>query len=194
MHKFFITILTNCLLILKKYFIIPFLIALFILAVYLLICFKLNKGNKSFIDFVKLKMKNILKIFASLFWILFIFQITIFSRIGLYEADPFRSLWDNWLISEMEYQYDITFLYNIIIFMPLAFIISQIRGYKNKKVIVQTTAASFSLSLLIESIQAIFHLGTFQISDLFYNTLGGILGAIILVFVKIYLKNIKNNC
>ncbi len=194
MRKFFITILTNCLLILKKYFIIPFLAALFILAVYLLIRFKLNKSDKNFIDFVKMKIKNSLKIFVSVFWVLFIFQITIFSRIGLYEPDPFRSLWDNWLISEMEYQYDITFLYNIIIFVPLAFIISQIWGYeKNKKAIVQTTAAAFALSLLIESIQAIFHLGTFQISDLFYNTLGGTLGALILVFIKKYIKNKKNS-
>ena len=39
-------------------------------------------------------------------------------------------------------------------------------------------AAAFSLSLCVELMQTIFRLGTFQLADLFYNTLGGGLGGL----------------
>ena len=39
-------------------------------------------------------------------------------------------------------------------------------------------AAAFSLSLCVELMQTVFRLGTFQLADLFYNTLGGGLGGL----------------
>ena len=39
-------------------------------------------------------------------------------------------------------------------------------------------AAAFSLSLCVEFMQTVFRLGTFQLADLFYNTLGGGLGGL----------------
>ena len=38
---------------------------------------------------------------------------------------------------------------------------------------------SFCMSLTIEILQLILRLGTWQISDLFYNTIGGVIGGII---------------
>lgn len=38
--------------------------------------------------------------------------------------------------------------------------------------------AAFSLSLCVELLQTVFRLGTFQLADLFYNTLGGGLGGL----------------
>ena len=46
-------------------------------------------------------------------------------------------------------------------------------------------------SFMIEFTQLLFHLGTFQISDLCYNTLGGVVGGMI-YFVSYKFKNEKN--
>ena len=42
-----------------------------------------------------------------------------------------------------------------------------------------TTKTAFLFSLAIEFLQLFLRLGTFQLSDLFYNTLGGVLGGMI---------------
>ena len=47
------------------------------------------------------------------------------------------------------------------------------------------------VSFMIEFTQLLFHLGTFQISDLTYNTLGGAVGGMI-YFVGYKFKNEKN--
>ena len=48
-----------------------------------------------------------------------------------------------------------------------------------------------TFSFIIEFLQLLFHLGTFQISDLCYNTLGGTIGGVI-YFVGYKFKNEKN--
>ncbi|RHU86420.1 VanZ family protein [Ruminococcus sp. OM08-7] len=54
-----------------------------------------------------------------------------------------------------------------------------------------TTKIVVAFSFIIEFLQLLFHLGTFQISDLCYNTLGGTIGGEI-YFVSYKLKNEKN--
>jgi glycopeptide antibiotics resistance protein len=43
---------------------------------------------------------------------------------------------------------------------------------------------SFSLSLLIEVIQMIFRVGSFDVDDILLNTLGGFLGFMLLRFIR----------
>ena len=50
-----------------------------------------------------------------------------------------------------------------------------------------TTKIVAAFSFIIEFLQLLFHLGTFQISDLCYNTLGGVI-----YFVSYKFKNEKN--
>lgn len=47
------------------------------------------------------------------------------------------------------------------------------------KILYHSTKITFLISLSIEFLQLILRLGTFQLSDLFYNTLGGLLGGFI---------------
>lgn len=54
-----------------------------------------------------------------------------------------------------------------------------------------TTKIVAAFSFIIEFLQLLFHLGTFQISDLCYNTLGGTIGGVI-YFVSYKFKNEKN--
>ena len=59
------------------------------------------------------------------------------------------------------------------------------------KTIWETTKIVATFSFIIEFLQLLFHLGTFQISDLCYNTLGGTIGGVI-YFVGYKFKNEKN--
>ena len=51
------------------------------------------------------------------------------------------------------------------------------------KTVWEATKVVAVFSFLIEFTQLLFHLGTFQISDLTYNTLGGAVGGIIYCFI-----------
>ena len=46
-------------------------------------------------------------------------------------------------------------------------------------------------SFMIEFTQLLFHLGTFQISDLFFNTIGGLAGGIISFLVNAVAERIR---
>ena len=45
-----------------------------------------------------------------------------------------------------------------------------------KKILWQSGKIAFGFSLMIEMLQLLLRLGTFQLSDIFYNTVGGVLG------------------
>lgn len=76
---------------------------------------------------------------------------------------------------------------NIILFIPFMVLLLWAfhrKFFKNVKVkflnsIEKSFVVSLSFSLLIEFTQLFFKLGTFQLSDLVFNTLGGIIGGII---------------
>lgn len=73
---------------------------------------------------------------------------------------------------------------NVILYIPLgcAFILL---GKKTRHVIL----ISMLLSLGIESIQLVLGLGIFEICDIFHNTLGGVLGAVLMNILKKTRKN-----
>lgn len=76
---------------------------------------------------------------------------------------------------------------NLIFFIPFTFFLLQgfkVEKFKNiKKILISGFLTSFS----IEVLQFLTTLGTFQLSDLLYNTLGGLIGSIIYKII-----NIKN--
>lgn len=47
-----------------------------------------------------------------------------------------------------------------------------------KKILWQSGKIAFVFSVSIEMLQLLFRLGTFQLSDIFYNTVGGLLGGL----------------
>lgn len=76
---------------------------------------------------------------------------------------------------------------NLIFFIPYTFFLFQSFSLKKSKDIKNTLILSFLTSLVIEVLQLLTTLGTFQLSDLLYNTLGGVIGYIIYRII-----NIKN--
>ena len=54
----------------------------------------------------------------------------------------------------------------------------------NEKVVWKYTNLGLIFSVSIEVLQLLLCLGTFQVSDIVYNTLGGMLGGIVYITVK----------
>ena len=52
-------------------------------------------------------------------------------------------------------------------------------GNSLKKILWQSGKITFCFSVSIEMLQLLLRLGTFQLSDIFYNTVGGVLGGLV---------------
>ena len=74
---------------------------------------------------------------------------------------------------------------NLVLFIPFTILKMDIFGKrlvnKNKVCgyIIMATVSAFVVSLSIELLQLFLRVGTFQLSDLFFNTLGGFIGGVI---------------
>ena len=67
---------------------------------------------------------------------------------------------------------------NVLIFIPFGFFMQMSSRYRN---FFLTFVYSFGLSLLVETIQLVTKVGSFDVDDIFLNTCGGILGYIAFV-------------
>ena len=75
---------------------------------------------------------------------------------------------------------------NLVLFIPFSIFLLWSRWEKGKRqqiscktVVAKSGSIVFLFSLTIEFAQLFFRLGTFQLSDLFYNTLGGVIGGVL---------------
>ncbi len=79
-------------------------------------------------------------------------------------------------------------LANVVVVVPFGFFLSEFlstsKHFSARRQIGRVTLAAFGLSLYIESLQLIFRLGVFEITDLVLNTLGGAIGASSAVVVR----------
>lgn len=111
---------------------------------------------------------------------------------------PFENIWGGWGYENWKYIYDFRLLYNLLMFAPIFFILYLMyknilkKPIDNKTLVILSVIISLLYSVVIEALQIIFRVGTFQISDLVYNTLGGLIGAIITIqLIKLYKRKKK---
>lgn len=103
-----------------------------------------------------------------------------------YYAEPLDSVMGSWSFMFLG-RPDWQVIGNVLAFIPFGFLLLWAFGSTPTcwKGLRRSAAVSFLSSLFIETCQLIFHLGTFQLSDLIYNTLGGFAGgAAYYVYVK----------
>ncbi len=111
---------------------------------------------------------------------------TLFSR-TFTSQDPLKKIMEGWTVQKNSNgNYDFECVENIILFIPYMFLFfkafySYSRRHKTVDLVVNAFLLSFFSSLIIEIIQLIFKIGTFQIADLTYNTLGGVIGVILFI-------------
>ena len=127
---------------------------------------------------------------ALLLYISVIFNAAVFTRLSQPEQDPFAKVWGGWGITDQTYYYELSSIFNVIIFLPLCtllFLLLKTALQKNpdiKKLTAIGAGTGFLISCMIEGLQIILRAGTFQVSDLFYNTLGAVLGIFVFIALK----------
>lgn len=127
---------------------------------------------------------------ALLLYISVIFNAAVFTRLSQPEQDPFAKVWGGWGITDQTYYYELSSIFNVIIFLPLCtllFLFFKTALQKNpdiKKLTAIGAGTGFLISCMIEGLQIILRAGTFQVSDLFYNTLGAVLGIFVFIALK----------
>ena len=101
--------------------------------------------------------------------------------------DPLNKLFGGWGLYE-DGQFTTECIENFILFVPFSILLlwafqkellDESENIRFGKIVWEATKVVAVFSFLIEFTQLLFHLGTFQISDLTYNTLGGALGGVI---------------
>ena len=123
-----------------------------------------------------------------------VFALSFYTIMILFQTLFNRTLWENpvsdvigvWGIYDKDGKLTTQAIENLALFIPFTVLLlwsfrKQLLGETVKllKVIWQSVAVVFLFSLAIEFLQLFLRLGTFQLSDLFYNTLGGFLGGLV---------------
>lgn len=102
-------------------------------------------------------------------------------------SNPLSNLFDGWWIYEENNGGNVVIvtdcLQNIILFTPFSFLLLWFMNKKFKKESIgeltkKNIKYTMCLTLCIEFLQLFLCVGTFQISDLVYNMLGGIIGSL----------------
>lgn len=117
---------------------------------------------------------------------------TLLCRKAIYK--PLSRIWQDWgIINQGEIKIEPSpFFGNTLMFTLLMILLMMnfTDRFKSKNhIIIKCTGIAFLLSFLIETTQLITCRGTFQISDLVYNTLGGFIGSVI--YIKFIDKKIN---
>lgn len=127
---------------------------------------------------------NFRKIFLLAFYTSMILFRTLLNRTMC--ANPVSNVVGVWGLHDDNGQMTTEVLENLALFIPFAILL--LWSFREKivgktvtlaNVLWQSSKNTFLFSLIIEFLQLLFRLGTFQLSDLFYNTLGGLFGGLI---------------
>lgn len=126
--------------------------------------------------------------FRNIFFLVFYISMILFRTVWLRDMwlNPVSNVLGNWSLWSEDGSVNTEGLENVVLFIPLTGLVLHIFNnwiFKLKQinlvnVVLESIIISFSFSLLLESWQLFFRVGTFQLSDLFFNTLGGVFGGI----------------
>ena len=90
--------------------------------------------------------------------------------------------WGIWETVNGEQKLTTECIKNVIMMLPLSAVVmwsfEEMIGNGWKKILWQSGKIAFGFSLMIEMLQVLLRLGTFQLSDIFYNTVGRVLGGL----------------
>lgn len=127
------------------------------------------------------KLKN--KYFIFLYFA-FVAFMTLFNRKPY--LNPLNNIFGGWNLFFSNGQFNADAVENVILFIPMGSILTFYARSMSIKKWSYVLSRCIMISLGIETIQLFLFLGTFQFADVFYNTLGGIIGEIIyLCFIAV---------
>ena len=145
-----------------------------------------GKGWKSAIVTWYQKFKESV-FFRKLFFLAFVTSLVLFRTLlnRSQWMNPLADImgdWGIWEIVNGEQKLTTECIENVIMMMPFSVVVVWTFGEKIgnswKKILWYGGRTAFGFSVSIEMLQLLFRLGTFQLSDIFYNTFGGVLGGL----------------
>ena len=126
--------------------------------------------------------------FRKLFFLAFVTSMILFRTLlnrNLW-MNPLSDVMGGWGIWETvngEQKLTTECIENVIMMMPFSSVAMWTFGEKIgngwKKILRESGKIAFIFSISIEMLQLLLRLGTFQLSDIFYNTVGGVLGGLL---------------
>lgn len=155
-----------------------------------------GKGWKSAIVTWYQKFKESV-FFRKLFLLAFVTSLILFRTLlnrNLW-MNPLSNIMGGWSIWETvngERQLTTACIENVIMMVPFSTMVMWTFNMRDK-ILWQSGKIAFLFSALIELLQVLLRLGTFQLSDIVYNTVGGIIGGILYyIAIKIRKKTEKS--
>lgn len=140
-----------------------------------------KEGFKKSVGYLFKKLKEE-KIFRSYFEFLFVLSMILFRTVLCRNIwnNPLSNIVGNWGLYDGNGALYTENIENTLLFIPLLYLYIRIKRQREEECkILHSMLAALSFSLLIEMLQLFFKVGTFQLSDLFFNTFGGLIGALI---------------
>lgn len=127
------------------------------------------------------KNENFLKFINTILLSLYLILLLQMTLIGRSHTDPLSAVFTGWLpFKRYDGTWNIDTIYNIFLLTPLTFFLGKSFPHITKKnLFKKMILISFGISFFIEINQLIFAIGTFQVSDLVYNTISGVIGGVI---------------
>lgn len=139
------------------------------------------------------------KLFVLFFFLIMILFRTLLNR-NMW-ANPLQDVMGGWWIWEIkngEKKLTTECFENLLLMLPFTFLLfwtfeEKVEKVVLKKMLIKGLKISFSFSFSIEMLQLFFRLGTWQLSDIFYNTIGGGIGGMLYyLFCKCKRKQIHS--
>lgn len=125
----------------------------------------------------RIREKKVIKRIGLIVYSIILFYTTL---IGRQHCDPLSSLFTGWIVYYRNGKWNFDALYNLFLLTPFAFLMlwnfSGISSGDRNSILFRCIVMSFIVSLFIECNQLLFRIGTFQIADLVYNTISGVIG------------------
>lgn len=112
--------------------------------------------------------------FLTLFTSMILFR-TIFCR-SIWSSNPLKNVLGIWGLEDEKGNLYTEGILNCLLFIPFTMLLM---NRSEKASVLKAVWYSFLLSLGIETMQLLLKCGEFQLSDIFYNTLGGLIGGVL---------------
>ena len=125
--------------------------------------------------------------FRKLFFLAFVISLVLFRtllnrQLWMNPLSDIMGGWGIWETVNGERQLTTECIENVIMMVPFSSVVmwtfGETMGSGWKKILWCSGKIAFILSVSIEMLQLLLRLGTFQLSDIFYNTVGGVLGGL----------------
>ena len=151
-----------------------------------------GKGWKSAIVTWYQKFKESV-FFRKLFLLVFVTSMILFRtllnrNLWMNPLSDVMGGWGIWETANGEQKLTTECIENVIMMVPFSSVVLWTFGEKIgngwKEMLWYSGKMAFGFSLMIEMLQLLLRLGTFQLSDIFYNTVGGVLGGVCYCGIK----------